>query len=917
MLHVNGGEAKVCFLVPVKKDFSFSGTDVYFDGVSSSDQVLLIGIEASLYVANKVFSGIETFLLGQGVELLNGTVTPLYRSGGLSFTGASFTYSWHRSHTRRRRQIFIGYFKRVDRYCLNTAAKSHGKFTKRLEKLLRRKMNEYEKSYYADWKGWVCSDDLVAIRCLEPISLAANRDKFPLFANEWPLTHVEASNFDRIKLQPLQGFGYRPRVQLARPRRYRLVIIGTRQAGLCSHVLMLLCMCHMRVVSATLCTKKGRICENTYIIETFSKSGVTELLRRFSQYDKLPLLVGPSRQGGLNKLPGGQNWFLPLYDPQVHRGLSGHGAAWFGDGTAYVGEWKDGYRESFGRWFGCSDKVSPGRLIEVAFEGDWRKGMPDGWGCRLDNGNKYLFGKFSEGEIVRGISICPFEPPSNSKRIPSENVSSQGSAYSCVYKHHMIRSDQFRKRLPLHLRCLPALPVRRLVGKKYGDERPLDLQSLWLSFSESPVPLPTLLDFCEMAALLDLVHLEHAAEAAFSKRVSGALVEAMNVEEMMTILNLTSLGQVCMVCTLFRTLTKAHNIDRYMRHPLAISDVTLNPCLADKCVTMSSDSGVTVLDGKVGEGSYGKVLLAQYRRVANINDFYEMEEKNNQPPQRSESVSCYLALKEPIGGKQKTENASEVAREFSVLNALSAIKHPNIVSLQGIMADPSRPSFENVYLATVLADLCLPTLIYGNSKGIQLNAKTLFRLSHDVANGLAYIHQVHMIHGDIKSPNVLLCHQRGFSVAKICDFGHAGVRSGPRTQKRMCTFGWASPESVRDHETCQASDIWSFGVLMWEMAVREVPWCSCGHPYICVAVGYCGLSPESHKGKSVEKPQHTPSLQGVALVQRTQFSQLLRKCCQFEPKERLKACEAAREIRRIIKFSRRNLQKDLGKFLSG
>jgi GTPase SAR1 family protein len=100
-------------------------------------------------------------------------------------------------------------------------------------------------------------------------------------------------------------------------------------------------------------------------------------------------------------------------------------------------------------------------------------------------------------------------------------------------------------------------------------------------------------------------------------------------------------------------------------------------------------------------------------------------------------------------------------------------------------------------------------------------------IARQVADGLQYLHAKRIIHRDIKSLNVLLTSD--FNEAKLCDFGLAKLRSLTSASISVAsghvvgTFAYAAPEIHEGRDHSEASDVYSLGVVMWELMTCEVP----------------------------------------------------------------------------------------------
>ena len=108
-------------------------------------------------------------------------------------------------------------------------------------------------------------------------------------------------------------------------------------------------------------------------------------------------------------------------------------------------------------------------------------------------------------------------------------------------------------------------------------------------------------------------------------------------------------------------------------------------------------------------------------------------------------------------------------------------------------------------------------------KSWPLELKEAIQISGQIAEGLQMAHEKGIVHRDIKSSNIMMT-QKG--QVKIMDFGLAKVAGGAQVTKEGTTVGttsYMSPEQTTGEDVDQRSDIWSFGVLFYELLTGQLP----------------------------------------------------------------------------------------------
>uniref|UniRef100_A0A7S2IE47 Protein kinase domain-containing protein n=1 Tax=Haptolina brevifila TaxID=156173 RepID=A0A7S2IE47_9EUKA len=165
------------------------------------------------------------------------------------------------------------------------------------------------------------------------------------------------------------------------------------------------------------------------------------------------------------------------------------------------------------------------------------------------------------------------------------------------------------------------------------------------------------------------------------------------------------------------------------------------------------------------------------------------------------------------------EMAPSVRREVRVL---ARVQHPNVVRLFGVCLRPV------VRVVLPLADGSLRDAISDHRDAI--SAQAAVALLCGIARGMAAIHAHAILHLDLKPENVLLSHGEPW----VTDFGLAtsqaiGSVSALSSVAQRGTARYKAPELFRLRRqggalVSTAADVYSFALIMWELAVGEVPW---------------------------------------------------------------------------------------------
>jgi serine/threonine protein kinase/tetratricopeptide (TPR) repeat protein len=148
--------------------------------------------------------------------------------------------------------------------------------------------------------------------------------------------------------------------------------------------------------------------------------------------------------------------------------------------------------------------------------------------------------------------------------------------------------------------------------------------------------------------------------------------------------------------------------------------------------------------------------------------------------------------------------------------AASALQHHNICTIHEIDQTPDGRMF-------ICMDYYAGDTLKARVERGQMAAREAVELAAQAADGLAKAHEAGMVHRDVKPANIAVTHD---GVVKILDFGLAMLSDRTRLTKMGTTVGtvaYMSPEQARGDEVTAAADVWSLGVILYEMLAGRMP----------------------------------------------------------------------------------------------
>jgi serine/threonine-protein kinase len=188
----------------------------------------------------------------------------------------------------------------------------------------------------------------------------------------------------------------------------------------------------------------------------------------------------------------------------------------------------------------------------------------------------------------------------------------------------------------------------------------------------------------------------------------------------------------------------------------------------------------------------------------------------------------------------KDELSEYEARFYQEARAAGGLNHPNIVTIYDIgrserVAYMAMEFLEGEELRSILASR------------EPLPVELALDIAAQVADGLAYAHERHIIHRDIKPANIMVVHD---GLVKITDFGIARMRTNEVKTMTGMILGspkYMSPEQVAGRRADYRSDLFSLGVVLYEMLTGEAPFQADSIHGVMYKIMHASLPPPSTK----------------------------------------------------------------------
>ncbi|GAA6101307.1 tyrosine-protein kinase CSK [Tachysurus ichikawai] len=212
----------------------------------------------------------------------------------------------------------------------------------------------------------------------------------------------------------------------------------------------------------------------------------------------------------------------------------------------------------------------------------------------------------------------------------------------------------------------------------------------------------------------------------------------------------------------------------------------------------------------IGKGEFGDVMVADYRGT-------------------KVAVKCI----------KHDATAQAFIAEASVMTQL---RHNNLVQLLGVIVEEKGSLF---IVTEYMAKGSLVDYLRSRGRSV-IGGDCLIKFSIDVCEAMEYLEGNNFVHRDLAARNVLVSDD---NIAKVSDFGLTKEASSTQDTAKL-PIKWTSPEALREKKFSTKSDVWSYGILLWEIySFGRVP-----YPRIALK----DVVPRVEKGYKMDAPDGCP-----------------------------------------------------------
>ncbi|XP_038064957.1 angiopoietin-1 receptor-like [Patiria miniata] len=274
---------------------------------------------------------------------------------------------------------------------------------------------------------------------------------------------------------------------------------------------------------------------------------------------------------------------------------------------------------------------------------------------------------------------------------------------------------------------------------------------------------------------------------------------------------------------------------------------------------------------ELGQGAFGRVLLGKANGIV------------------QQGTVTQVAVKTVRDDADVTQRR-DLLRELDFMKKL--LSHSNVVKLFGFCIDRDPIYIIMEYMSKgQLKELLTSSRgkgklqVYSNLHGRSksLTSRDLIKFAADVADGMAFLASQQCIHRDLAARNVLVGENM---ICKVSDFGLArdvkNMRVYQRKSEARLPIRWMALESVVDDVYTAESDVWSYGILLWEIVTLGA------RPY--PTMSFKTMISKLQEGYRMPRPEHCQD----------ELYQMMLACWEEEPTARPSFTEIGRKLEKLL-----------------